>query len=401
MIYLAWAHLHFTPKMQNYRLSSIAITLATDMGITRRPGKGQHQRMNIENVSVIPTGLVPINEDFWNYDIQRAYLGCYWISTWYSILTRKTCLLSYSEYLYSCARSLQSRSEFESDAFFIYSLELTREAQRVYSLFNYAETDELQSMSDGQLQVYLNVCLLRVHEWQLRAPPALARDPCQQLWTPVFEALAREIGLQGVSRTGSLSIPRVKILLDALMSTKSYLDMFLAIPLGKLAHLPAVHWSLFNYSILLAANISLVSQGLAWNLGTARSIIKLEMYLDSASMLVKELSSSISPAGEQQNWYDCLLKRWEVVRTSYMIALHRSRVEITISTSVSPPETLQDANFMNFSVQNGQDRINSGQFQNPDNMFPLIGGFEPLCFPNNIDAGMGSPGLQVHELRNY
>jgi len=64
-------------------LASITAAIAIDSGITQRPGKGQHQQMNVENTTVVPTGLMAVSADFWNREAQRAYLGCYHISIWF------------------------------------------------------------------------------------------------------------------------------------------------------------------------------------------------------------------------------------------------------------------------------------------------------------------------------
>lgn len=185
-------HLHFTPKIQVYRLASLAATLATDMGITKPPRRGAHQRMNVETGSITPTGLVAESEEFWNCEAQRAYVGCYHLSIWYvlcrrvrsmlinicrySVLTRKVSPLGYSDYLHACARSLESKKAVPTDTYILHRLDLTREVERVYSLFNYSEADQPQSMSDAQLQVYLNACLSKINEWQGSSPSIVARD---------------------------------------------------------------------------------------------------------------------------------------------------------------------------------------------------------------------------------
>jgi len=94
----------------------------------------------------------------------------------YSILTRKVCPMVYNDYLHACARSLAAAKEVPSDANLVYQLELNREAERVYEVFNYAETNQSQNMSDEQMQVYLNAFSSEVNEWRERIPPSLAED---------------------------------------------------------------------------------------------------------------------------------------------------------------------------------------------------------------------------------
>lgn len=76
-------HFHITPKTQQvYRLMSIAASICVDYGIVRRPGKGRHQQMNVESLVTVPKGLTAMDAEFWNPAAQRAYLGCYHLSTW-------------------------------------------------------------------------------------------------------------------------------------------------------------------------------------------------------------------------------------------------------------------------------------------------------------------------------
>jgi hypothetical protein len=99
----------------------------------------------------------------------------------YSILTRKVSPLAYNDYLHSCACSLATTKEAPSDPSLIYQLELTHEAERVYSLFNYSETDQPQSMSDGQLRIYVNAFASKLKELRARVPPSITKDrkyPC-------------------------------------------------------------------------------------------------------------------------------------------------------------------------------------------------------------------------------
>lgn len=67
---------------QAYRLTSIAISMAVDYGITRRPGKGKHQQLNVESANDMPRGLTVVDTEFWGIEARRACLGCYHLATW-------------------------------------------------------------------------------------------------------------------------------------------------------------------------------------------------------------------------------------------------------------------------------------------------------------------------------
>lgn len=94
----------------------------------------------------------------------------------YSIITRKMIPLAYTEYLHMCAQSLAAAQDAPSDSDLIFHLEITREAEKVYTLFNYTETDQTQYMNDEQIQIYLTAFTSKLQDWRSRLPASLAED---------------------------------------------------------------------------------------------------------------------------------------------------------------------------------------------------------------------------------
>jgi len=211
---------------------------------------------------------------------------------------------------------------------------------------------------------------------------------CQQLWPRIFEAFVREIGLYGLSRSPHLSIPRITILLDSLMHTKNYLDTFLTIPLNRLASFTSTQWSLLHYSILLVTTVSLSTQTPVWNIGAARSIIKLETYLDAVSARLRELSSSMSSVEGLSDWYGGLLIRWDSIKTRYLMALQRSQPEMNTQTSPVPAGAPQHMEVLSSQIPSTQAWLGSSQYQVTDSAYVPMAGFELLDFANNVGSWM-------------
>ncbi|KAG4279790.1 hypothetical protein FPRO06_11124 [Fusarium proliferatum] len=325
MVYLNWIHLHTTPKTQQaYRLASIAASMAVEFGITQRPGKNKHQQLNVETFDERPKGLSAVDAEFWDPVARRAYLGCYQMTTWYSIMTRKSSPLIYNDYLYTCAQSLAAAKESPSDLDLVFHLEVAREAEKAYTFFNYTDIQQAQFMGEQQIQVYLNAFSVKVQDWQLRLPSSLAQDPCQQIWPWLLEAFVRELCLSGMARSTDFSMARIRILMDALTSTKGYFDTFLAILPESILSLPSTHWALLSYSILLTASISLSTQTLGWSIESARSVIKLDAYIEVISLRVKELSLGMGSSEHLRNWYGDALAGWEAIKMRYLAACQES-----------------------------------------------------------------------------
>lgn len=148
-----------------------------------------------------------------------------------------------------------------------------------------------------------------------------------------------------------------------------------------MACLTATHWAFLNYCILFVANVSLASQGPVWNLGAARSIIKLEVYLDIVSAIVKKLSSSVNPPGGPSNWYESLLRRWEAIKGAYMMAYQRSRLEVASSASAAQSEIPPDIEAINIPIQGNQTWQCDTNLHSSDGIFQSVADFELLDFP--------------------
>lgn len=91
-------------------------------------------------------------------------------------MTRKESPLAYNEYMHACASSLAAAKEVPSETDLVFHLELTREADRVSTLFNYSETLQPQRMGDEQMQIYLNTFSSKIRDWQARIPATMTED---------------------------------------------------------------------------------------------------------------------------------------------------------------------------------------------------------------------------------
>ncbi|TXB99599.1 hypothetical protein FocTR4_00014612 [Fusarium oxysporum f. sp. cubense] len=271
MVYLNWIHLHTAPKTQQaYRLASIAASIAVEFGITQRPGKNKHQQLNVETFNERPKGLSAVDVELWDPGARRAYLGCYQITTWLVDDPFRAWPA------YQCIKSLAAAKETPSDLDLVFHLEVAREAERAYTFFNYTDVQQTQFMGEQQIQVYLNAFSIKVQDWRFRFPSSLTQD---------------------------------------------------SIPPENISSLPSTHWALLGYSILLTASISLSIQTQGWNIESARSIIKLDTYIDAISLRVKDLSLEMGSSEHLRNWYGDALAGWEAVKMRYLAAGQESLSE--------------------------------------------------------------------------
>lgn len=292
-------------------------------------------------------------------------------------MTRKVNPMRYSDYLVSCATSLAAEKQVPSDVNLIYHLRLVNGVEKICDTFGYNESSQPRHMTDEQILVYINALSTNMHEWKSSLPSSLASDgtpllcPISQvnwsycpltrlptasyvLWPEMIEAYIREIGVHGTSRGSSVSVARITMLYDCLLHVKNYLDTLLSLPIDQLQNWTTVEWTWFNYAMILITNISLAVQSPAWNIETARTALKLEMYIDCLSARLKELYSLITPADGAIDWYGYLLVKLETGKNRYLAALNRTapagmplsaaaNVHHTTSTSTSQTSPGTDA----------------------------------------------------------
>lgn len=160
---------------------------------------------------------------------------------------------------------------------------------------------------------------------------------CKQLLPWIVEALAREIGLSGISWNSSLSLSHVRILVDSLESTRTYLDMFLEIPDSRLPSLSATQWTLLHYSFMLATTASLCIDTTEWNVQIARSIIKVENYFEIMTKRVQTVASQMASVDGLFDWFGSIIVRWEAMKARYVAAVKQS---LSKSLSLSHSQAL-------------------------------------------------------------
>ncbi len=134
----------------------------------------------------------------------------------------------------------------------------------------------------------------------------------------------REVSLSGISRNTDISVFRIRVIVDALENIRRHFDAFLALPQDRRAHLPAAHWVLLGYAVLLAATMSSSMHTPRWSVVLARAIIKLDVYIDALSASARQMSAMITPSHTVKDWFATLLVRWDAIKAGYMAALEQA-----------------------------------------------------------------------------
>ncbi|KAF5972670.1 c6 zinc finger domain-containing protein [Fusarium bulbicola] len=146
-----------------------------------------------------------------------------------------------------------------------------------------------------------------------------------------------------MARSTGFSMARIRILMDMLLNTKGYFDTFLSIPPEDVPSLPSSHWAVLGYSILLTAAVSLSTQTPGWSIESARSVIKLEMYIDAISLRVRDLSLEMGSSEHLRNWHGDALGGWEAIKMRYLSAGQESLSETGSYPQSAPSQVSHQA----------------------------------------------------------
>lgn len=211
----------------------------------------------------------------------------------------------------------------------------------------------------------------------------------------IVDALAREIGLSGISWNSGLSLSRVRILVDSLVSTKTYLDMFLKIPDDRLPSLSATQWTLLHYSFMLATSTSLCIDTAEWNVQIARSIIKVEEYFEAMTKRVQTLADQMAPVGTLFDWFGSIMIRWEAMKARYVAATKQPHGSMPVQTQTQTQPTASSTTGFAQAPGRSCELVPEQpwwNFAHPqmgnNNSFMPLGGFDLLNFASGIESWM-------------
>ncbi|KAI9836986.1 MAG: hypothetical protein M1819_000635 [Sarea resinae] len=337
LVYVAWYHFHISPSMQQcYRLTALAVAIAVDLGLNRRPRKSEKQKMCIESHALFAQGLTPAGPDFWNREARRAFIGCYALSSSYSLTLRKTSPLKFTDYIQDCASSLEAERQVPSDAMIVHYIRLMRHADEVCETFGYNDSDQSQMMSEEKIHLYVNSFGAKLESIKANQPLTFSQEPHCVIRYHLLQIYTHEIGLHENLQTSSPSVHRTAILYDCLIHAKSYFEAVLALSREDMYSWTTRQWAWLNYVIKLVSRVSLCADSPAWNINVAQSVMRLDAFLEPLCVRLKELCALISLVEGASSWYHNLMVQWEIAKSHYQADSIRQTTELSRAAQGRP-----------------------------------------------------------------
>ncbi|KFX96405.1 hypothetical protein O988_05343 [Pseudogymnoascus sp. VKM F-3808] len=314
LVHLSWCHLHLK---SSYRLTSLAISLVTTLGINRRPMPADRQNLSV--IFPFPKGApAPSNSaKTWSPDARRAYIGAYVICSSYAHALRKTSTLKYTPYLEECAQSLSSGSGLPSDVVLIHHVRLAHHVESISDTFDYDFSRSLPPVPDSQLSFHVRSFSAALTGIESLIPTRLTGNSLLATSLHVVSAYTHEIGLHGLCPNDPLSLPRTTILIDCLGAVRRVLDAVVALNDVDFRALFGYNWARIHYSLSLAVELSLGISSPSWGVENVRAVLALESYVDVFVQRLEGVSALVRKEGDQGDWFGFLAALWKELRRNY------------------------------------------------------------------------------------
>ncbi|OQU97426.1 hypothetical protein CLAIMM_03358 [Cladophialophora immunda] len=338
IVYFGWCHWHAYPvATQVYRLASLVVTLAVELGIDQKPmNVTQHDMIVGSSAALAPTNEA-VSSKFWGYEARRAYIGAYTISTFGLFMFRKPCMLTYTQYLEDCASSLAADPQHPSDTTLIHQIRTLRVAEEITYTFDHGSKEKVGELTDEKIQILVRALSRQIDEWKVSLPHgAFSIGRIQRSYYSA-RAYMREVGLYGLLQGQVPSVIRVSIIYDCFNCTMKFLSSALECPLDEMADWTALDWRALNFVIMLSTKSSIILDSAYVSTEASQRAAWLGKCLDTLCQRAQELHRLKT---DDCSYFQKMSNEWANMKVYHQNCLQRSLSSSTGTNSAQLPTQL-------------------------------------------------------------
>lgn len=368
-------HWHAYPvATQVFRLGSLVVTLAIELGINQRPMNMTQHEMIVGPSSGLNQSAEPLSLKFWGPEARRAYLGAFTISIYGLLLFRKQSSLSYTQYLEDCAASLAADPQHYSDTTLIHYIQSLRIAEEITHTFDHGSKEKISELTDEKIQILVRALSKQTEEWRSNLPAGVFNIGELMFHFPYASAgnqadrnsqIARiqrgywssrsylhEVGLYGLLQGQSPSVTRVSILYECFNATMKFLSFLLENGLDEMEDWTSLDWRALNFGIMLSTKSSIVLDAAYVSTEASQRAAWLGKCLDTLCLKAQELHRL---KGDKCSYFMKIAHEWANVKMYHQNCIQRNlSPAMTASTSqqhqsLSAPPQQQQASTNNAS----------------------------------------------------
>ncbi|KIX99030.1 uncharacterized protein Z520_05491 [Fonsecaea multimorphosa CBS 102226] len=294
VVYLAWYHFFYIPMKQQFnQMLQIAISMCVDMGLDHGPSEAAARKIGLQLDHHYSVGGAR-NDRFFSKAARRAYIGCYYLSATSAWIWRKPNNVPFSSYMLECAQSLADNPEYDTDVLILPLLRMQVLGDEYHNILlsgNFAYSGPLSSVRlEATLSTFRTkmdeILQLSTEEYNLITTLASHFSSSHahemDLLNPCLSNKCPETGSGGShGQRSSTASSQNDILSVCLHAAVSFLETFLSLPPTEYEKLSVLQWWGLICNTAFLYRLSLGTPQLrAWNVSAARSVAKLEIYID-------------------------------------------------------------------------------------------------------------------------
>ncbi|MCJ1284003.1 hypothetical protein MMC26_003334 [Xylographa opegraphella] len=295
LVYLAWYHFHFKPQVQQiYPLLHLAIGIAVDLGYHQQPKKPVvDYPVQTEGIPIVPSQ---------SREAQRAFLGCYYLSTAFAVALSRPNFVKYTVYMTECCTRLRDDPEFPSDKMIPHMISLHHIGDQINDAFR-SEDGDISPAIQPLVQIHLSLLQSQLNDWKSQAQlePNQHENTAFHFINMELNSVALRMPVPHPPPNSSLppSSTNHSILLACLESGKSYLDALLAPPASSYRHFAFTEWTRLPYVLVIVSKLSFphpTHSASHWDPRLAHDRLRLDLYLESLCYRMQAITTYAGPA---------------------------------------------------------------------------------------------------------
>ncbi|OAL30291.1 hypothetical protein AYO20_08769 [Fonsecaea nubica] len=338
LVYFGWCHWHAYPvATQVYRLASLVVTMAVELGIDQKPMNVTQHDMIVNSGSSLTQSNEVVSSKFWGYEARRAYIGAYNVSTFGLFMFRKPCMLTYTQYLDDCASSLAADPQHPSDTTLVHYVRTLRLAEEVTYHFDHGSKEKVGELTDEKVQILVRALSRQLEDWKAALPPGMFNMNRIQRGYYSIRSYMREVGLYGLLQGQVPSATRVSIIYDCFNGIMKFLSLALESSLEDLADWTAVDWRSVNFAIMLSTKSSIILDSAYASTEASQRAAWLDKCLDTLCQRAQELHRL---KNDDCSYFQKLANEWANMKIYHQNCLQRSLSSSNGTNSVQLPTQL-------------------------------------------------------------
>ncbi|KAH8727739.1 major facilitator superfamily domain-containing protein [Phaeosphaeriaceae sp. PMI808] len=366
LVYLSWYHFVFSHKTQQiFFLHHLVIGLALDIGLHQdyqpllTPNRPRPPPLTVQEL----------------HGRQRAFLGCYYLSSMIAAGLQKPNLLKHTSCMTEWAQSLKQAREYDSDETICHLISLRQLDDQVQDTLFSRETVNMQ-LSDARTLMHVRFMESQLASWKSQSEGARG-----QRWL-LLHSVALRVPSSPETPVMADST-QLSALLSALEAGKQFLDALLSFPIEEYHFISFSEWMRLPTVIMTVCRLCMPTAAhtaTGWDVKAAQDRVRLDLCLESLCYRMQQLSTYDKVKQTHPDfWYAMrfiidLTKTWYMRRVNPALGLkntqgcpngHGGNVRSGPSSYALPtPST--DSNTPNFDMNLGAMDINMVRDENTD-----------------------------------